>query len=255
LVLLVGAGLFARTLANLRHVDAGFRPDNVLTLSVELMDSTYSEGTDRDSAWSRLLEAVPAIPGVHSASLSTLTPLDGRGRGVSVRVPGFQPRSERDWDIEQNHVSEDYFETLGIRVVAGRVFERTDTMGSPRVAILSESAARLYFPDRDPVGESIHRMTSPTTHQVFRVVGVVKDVKHDSLRVAANRCVYIPVRQPRDGMFRLTLAIRTASDWGPITAATQNAVRTAGSDILVTRVGTLACTVCPLHLQVEVDCS
>lgn len=240
LVLLVGAGLFVRTLANLRHVDAGFRADNVLTLSVELLDSTYSEGTDRNAAWSRLLEAVQAIPGVRSASLSTLTPLDGRGRGVSVRVPGFQPRSERDWDIEQNHVSEDYFETLGIRVVSGRVFERTDTEGSPRVVLLNESAARLYFPYRDPVGESIHFMTSPTTHQVFRIVGVVKDVKHDSLRVAANRCIYIPVRQPRDGMFRLTLAIRAAPDWGPITAAVQQTVRRTGSDILVTRVGSLA---------------
>ena len=240
LVLLVGAGLFIRTLGNLRHVDAGFRADNVLTLSVELLDSTYSEEDDRNAAWSRLLEAVHAIPGVRSASLSRLTPLGGVGRGVSVRVPGFQPRSERDWDIEQDHVSEGYFETLGIGVVAGRVFERTDTVGSPRVALLNESAARLYFPDRNPLGESIHLMTSPTTYEVFRVIGIVKDVKHDSLRAAANRCVYIPVRQPRDGMFRLTLAIRTASNSSPITAAVRQAVGRTGVDILVTRVGTLA---------------
>jgi predicted permease len=240
LVLLTGAGSFARTLANLRHVDGGFQAENVLILSVELLDSTYGPGADRISVWSRLLESVQAIPGVRSASLSTLTPLDGNGRGVSVRVPGFQPRSERDWDIEQNHVTEDYFKTLGIGVIAGRAFERTDAEGSPRVAVLNESAARLYFPDRNPVGESIYLTTSPTTRQTFRVVGVVKDVKHESLRIAANRFVYIPVRQPRDGMFRLTLAVRTASDRGRIVTAVRQAVRTTGSDILVTHAGTLA---------------
>jgi len=240
LVLLMGAGLFLQTLANLRRVDPGFRPRNVITMSVELLDSTYGKPDNRAAAWSRLLEGVRRIPGVRSAGVSWMTPFDGKANGVDIRVPGFQPRSERELGVSLNHVSEDYFETLGIDIVAGREFEESDMAGAPEVVLINESAARFYFAGRNPVGASIQIPRSRTEHKDYRIVGVVKDVRHDNLRIAPERSVYVPVRQPRDGMFRLTLAMRAVADSDSIIAAARKVVQTTGSDIFVARAGSLS---------------
>ncbi|RPI19666.1 MAG: FtsX-like permease family protein, partial [Acidobacteria bacterium] len=118
LTLLVGAGLFVRTLANLDRLDLGFRPHGVLTLSISpvlYMTPAGPSYTDErlDSVWAELLGRVRASPGVESASLAWLTPLSGRDRGVRISVPGV----EADPNIGQNHVSDGYFETFGIPVV------------------------------------------------------------------------------------------------------------------------------------------
>jgi hypothetical protein len=147
-ILLVGAGLFVRTLANLKSIDMGFRADRVMTLSLE---PRAIKPTD----WEALLQRVRATPGVDSASLSLLTPLSGRDRGGMVKVPGFQPRSAEESGVHINHVSNGYIETLHIPLAAGRSFSASDNAGSKHVAILNETAARFYFGNRSPLGTTI----------------------------------------------------------------------------------------------------
>ncbi|HEV2664970.1 MAG TPA: ADOP family duplicated permease, partial [Blastocatellia bacterium] len=139
LLLLVGAGLFVRTLHNLKTIDAGFRPEGVLTMSVSPPDGAY-EGERLTGLWKDALARVDRLPGVRSASLTTLSPLGRADRGVAIDVPGFSPGSDRDKGIRLNQITPGYFQTFGVPVVQGRSFTDAENETSPRVALLNEAA-------------------------------------------------------------------------------------------------------------------
>jgi len=237
LILVVGTGLFVRTLANLDRLDPGFRPQGVLTLNIApvlYMTAAGPSYTDErmDAVWSELLRRVRAIPGVRSASLAYLTPLSGRDRGVLISVPG----GETDPNIGQNHVSDGYFETFGIPVLAGRTFAAGDRMGTPKAAILNKAAAKFYFGDRNPTGVRVQIRGGRMDE--YEIVGVVGDAKHLSLREESPRFIYIPVAQRRDPLRQLTLAIKTAGNPAVLAATVEREVRRIGADILVSEVTT-----------------
>jgi len=237
LTLLVGGGLFVRTLANLNHVDLGFRRQGVLTMRVFPSGPAY---TDERLAglWPGLLERVRRIPGVASASVSMLTPLSGRERGIRATVPGFQSKDGRDQMMILNHVSEDYFETFGISLLAGRRFTVADSKDAPPVAIVNEAAARHYFAGKNPLGATIETGVG-AQHRVFRIVGVVRDARHRSVRQEVPRFIYVPVTQRREHLGQLTLAIQTNGNPGRLSPEVEREVRALGSDILVTEVMTI----------------
>ncbi|HUD99608.1 MAG TPA: ABC transporter permease [Bryobacteraceae bacterium] len=238
LVLLIGAGLFVRSLWNLRRLDAGFRPDGVLTLKVQPDETVYSEAR-RMALWSEILDRVNRIPGVRSASFSVLGPLSGMERGVLVAVPGFASHAQRDNALSLNHVTPGYFETMGIPLVLGRAFNAGDTANAPRVALLNETAARFYFGGRSPMGVAI---TFPFGKEKppYQIVGVVKDARHNSLREEVPRLIYLPVSQAIDELHGLTLAVRTAGDPAALAPILSKEAGSAGPSILITDVNTLA---------------
>jgi predicted permease len=121
LVLLIGAGLFVRSLWNLRNLDAGFRPEGVLTLQLKPDQKVYN-AVRLPGLWDEILDRAERIPGVRSASLSLMVPLNGMDRGVLVEAPGFTSPSLEDAAVHLNHVTPGYFETMGIPVVLGRAF-------------------------------------------------------------------------------------------------------------------------------------
>src|SRR5581483_9385747 len=154
LVLLIGAGLFLRTLQNLRNFDAGFRPQGVLTMRLEPVNNsnmpTQPVAINREA-----LARVQSMPGVIAVSLSALTPMDGRDRGVMVSIPGYQPQADRDLGVTLNHISPDYFKTFGIPVLQGRQFSNADNETGTKVCMLNQSAARFYFGDKNPIGTKV----------------------------------------------------------------------------------------------------
>jgi predicted permease len=240
LVLTVGAALFIRTLVNLDHLDLGFHAERVLSLSVEPPGAAAGE-PGRQTLWGELLQRTRALPGVRRAGLSWMTPLSGRFRGVGVRVEGFQPRSRGDEEVSENDVSDGYFEALDIQVVRGRAFAPNDQQASPKVAIVNETAAKFYFGDRNPLGATLDFGKSPLSDGVFKVVGVVRDTKHRSLREPAKtlRMVYLPVFQPRYPVGRLSLLIKTDGDPVNIVSAVRQQVNALAPDILVTEILTV----------------
>jgi len=238
LVLLIGAGLFVRSLRNLKNLDAGFRPDGVLTMRVKPNEAVYAVAR-RPGLWSEVLDRVTRVPGVGSASLSTLSPLSGMERGVLIEVPGYVPRSERDAAISLNHVTASYFETMGIPVLLGRAFKDGDIQTAPRVALLNETAARFYFGSRNPIGASVRFSYRPNTPP-YQIIGVVQDSRHNSLREEVPRLIYLPVFQGLDRLASLTVAIRTAGDPTALASAVAAQIRSSGPDILITDVITLA---------------
>jgi len=208
LVLLVTAVTFLGTLSNLRDTDRGFQNASLLTMSVELPEG-YVESGRSPATWDRVAAALRTAPGVKLASLSTFTPLSGRDRFMPITVRGHDPGLTGDRVIHFNHVSEGFFETLGLPLLEGRTFTELDREGSPRVAIVNESAVRKFFRGRSPQGEILR--FGPLE---YRIVGVVRDSKHRTLREPAAPFAYLPLRQARYPEHRITLSAAPAAPGG-----------------------------------------
>jgi len=238
LVLLVAAGLFIRTLANLGKLDAGFRSEHVLTLSVQPLGAEY-RGPRLAAVWTDLLARVRTIPGVRSASLSRLTPLSGRDSSTVVKVSGSDARSFQEQLVHQDDVSDGYFETLGIPVLRGRGLTPADVQGAAQVAIINEAAVRFYFGNRDPLGGTLEFGGNSGSTSVYQIVGVVANVKNRSLREEAQRFAYVPMTQPRNRLNRLTLSLKTEGDPVRLLAAVRQQIESLGTNILISDILTM----------------
>jgi predicted permease len=241
IVLLVGAGLFVRTLQNLNHLDAGFNRDGVLIMNINPLETIY-QGPRRTALWKDILRRAETLPGVRAASLSTLSPLDGSDRGVGVEVSGYNPNTERDKHIRLNQVSPGYFRVMGIALLQGRDFTERDNETGPKAALLNETAARFYFGNQSPLGAQVRFLRGPgrPPTEPYEIVGVVKDSRDLNLRDEVERLIYLPTLQARDGLGRLTLAVRADGKPADLAGALRNEINAAGSDILVANVSTLS---------------
>jgi len=238
LLLLVGAGLFVRTLHNLKTLDAGFRPEGVMTMWINPPDGAY-QGGRLAAFWKDVLARVERLPGVRSATLATLSPLDRADRGVAIAVAGFSPGSDRDKGIRLNQVSPGYFQTFGVPIAQGRGFSDVDNETAPRVALFNEAAVRFYFGDRSPIGAQVRFGLREPRSPPYEIVGVVKDGRNRNLREADPRTIYLPVTQARDRLGRLTLAVRADSSVTELTSVIGNELRAIGPDIMLTDIATL----------------
>jgi len=238
LLLLVGAGLFVRTLHNLRTLDAGFRPEGVITMWINPPDGAYP-GERLAAFWKDVLARVERLSGVRSATLTTLSPLDRADRGVAIQVAGFSPGSDRDRGIRLNQVSPGYFQTFGVAIGQGRGFSDADNETAPKVALFNEAAARFYFGDRSPIGAEVRFGLREPRSPPYEIVGVVKDARNRNLREVDTRTIYLPVMQARDRLGRLTLALRTDGRPTELTSVIGNELRAIGPDIMLTNIATL----------------
>jgi putative ABC transport system permease protein len=204
-VLLVGAGLFLRTLHNARATDVTVDANRVLMTRVNPTPLKLDAPGERQ-LYADLLDRVARLRWVESAALVMVVPMGG-GRGgtdVIIRTPE-QPATDRKLQVDFNVVSPAYFRTIGIPVLQGRAFTDADRDGAPPVAIVNEAWARRFWPGRSPIGERFLR--SPD--RVLEVVGVVRDGRFRGYRAAIKPCFYVPVGQTDPGP--LTLEVRTAS--------------------------------------------
>jgi predicted permease len=201
LLVVVGAGLMLSTFWRLISLDAGFDRDHVLLVSADLRSGNYPR--ERWSAvYQEMLDQLRAIPGVHSASVSSITPVCHCRWPGEVEVDGYTPKSRDDAMASFNNVTGQYFETLGTPVLVGRDFNSHDTPTSLRVAIVSSSFAEKYFGASNPLGQQF-RIRDGRGPQVawsiiggpVEIVGVVKDAKYGSLREEPAPFVFIPWNQ------------------------------------------------------------
>ena len=187
LLVLVCAGLFARTLHNLRNVDRGFRHDGILVAEVDAGRAGFT-GDALMAFNQELFEFAERLPGVSLASVASITPLRGGGMSNSVAVNG---QRAGDDEVYFNNVGPRYFETLQTPVVAGREFTHDDSALAPKVSIVNETFVRMFMTG-NPLGQRVNGMGS-TTERV--VVGVVRDAAYETLRVAPPPTVYVPFFQ------------------------------------------------------------
>jgi predicted permease len=221
-LLLCGAALFLRTLHNLNKVPSGFDRDGVLTMQVEATVSGRT-GTPKTPAefradharlgaiWSGFIERVREVPGVSSGAVATMNPLSGWYRGVKIAIQGPLKGNEKDRGISINQVTDGYFETTGIRLLAGRLFTPRDRSGSLRVAILNETAARAFFGDESPLGRGVN-FPGQRVQDEFEIVGVVSDTRYRDLRTPDERMAYVPLEQAIDPITKVAVAVRGPGD-------------------------------------------
>jgi predicted permease len=231
-VLLVAAVLSVRTVVNLRGVDLGFSPARVITMSLDPAFPPDAGGAAYEEFWTAVLNRVRSLRGVDAASLSVLTPLSGRDRARVVDAASLRSTGEAERIVHVNDVSEDYFRTFGIAVHQGRVFTAHDDSAAARVVVLNEAAAKAYFPGKTPIGESIRFGPG----QSYRIIGVVGDHKHMSLREPAPRFAFVPLWQPERGSSRITLSVLSGEPSGSLLREIAREVRTIHAETLISDV-------------------
>ncbi len=220
LVLLVTAGLFVRTLSNIRAIDAGFPRDHLLLASME-PGALGWRGERLAGFYRDLLARVSSLPGVRSAAVARIRVLSGAGAEDTLEIAGYRPGPNEDMTVQLNVVSPGYFGTLGIPLESGRDFIATDNSRSHGAVILNQEAARRFFPGRNPVGEHVRIIRRDD----MEIVGVVSDAKYGDLRFHNFPIVYIPVYQRPDNADRAALHIRFHGGQGAVTRALEGAVR------------------------------
>ncbi|HEU4766577.1 MAG TPA: ABC transporter permease [Pyrinomonadaceae bacterium] len=194
LLLLVGAGLFVRTLINLQNIPSGFNHENVLLLQV---DTSATGLKDDDPKLGQLLvqveQNVKAVPGVQGASFAFVTFNQGFWTSPAfTQEPGLAEGESRT--VRNNIVGHDFFSVMGLPVVLGRGFGPQDTGKSQRVAVISESMVKRFFPNGSPLGKR-YRLNNPNAPEEYEVVGVVKDAKYGSLQEQFRPMAFYPHTQ------------------------------------------------------------
>ncbi|MFQ5744452.1 MAG: ABC transporter permease [Acidobacteriota bacterium] len=231
LVLLIGAGLLIRSLAGLMDIEPGFDTQDLLTMEILLPEASYPGQPQVRAFHQALLEGAGELPGVRSVATVNFLPLSGYSAARPFTIdkrplpPGERPRAE------ERAVSPDYFRAMGITLVAGRLFTAQDNSDAPGVTIISESMARRYWLDEDPLGR---RLTTSSLANFLRddwsdlaasreIVGVVSDVHYSALAAPADDTIYLPYRQ--DPWPWLALVVKASADPATLVEAVRNQVR------------------------------
>lgn len=232
-VLVVGAGLLARSLANAERVKPGFDADRIAVIGTNLQQGGVPDGEARVVV-TQLLERIEALPGVERAALTTRLPAERAGTTTQV-VEGYEPTAGTG-SVELNFavVSRNYFETMGIPLVEGRTFGVDDRPESTRVIVVNEAAARLFW-GGDAIGGRIRSQGAPDAWRY--VVGVVGDVKVNDLREAPVPMIYYSLEQAGAGSFHVV--VRTSGDPAALIPSVRAALREVRSTLPVTAAMTM----------------
>ncbi|MDO8678000.1 MAG: ABC transporter permease [Acidobacteriota bacterium] len=239
LVLLAGAGLLIRSFIALQNVDTGMRTDGVLTARVTLSGQRYTSERSPGDFFTDVVSRLTAIPGVESASAVSVLPMAGPGIGTSFyRLDRPVPEPGQAPGAAVKPVAPDFFKTMGIAQLAGRDFTASDTLDSPRVAIVSDTLVRQEYPGEDPIGKRLNvAIGRAESGMNVEIAGVVSDIRMVSPADAINPAVYVPHTQLQSGV--MTLVIRTSLDPISLTSSVGAAVRAVDSSLPIADVATM----------------
>ncbi len=221
LVLLVGTGLFARTLRNLQNADPGFNPRQ---LALFRIDATSYAGALAATLHTRLQERLVRIPGVRAATFSRVALLGDGRMNRRVSVPGAKPDPSLSPNINVNALAPNFFRTMEIPLLLGRDFTAHDDAAAPKVAVVNQAFVRRFFGNENPLGRRIEFGNTPNASAASaEIVGVVRDAKYTSLRETPPATIYLPA--PQLPGTTANFALRIAAPPAALIAAIQAAVR------------------------------
>ncbi len=235
LVLMVGAGLFLRSLVNLNKIDPGFNRENVLRLNIDTEPTGFKDGEPALRAlYQQIEQRVAALPGVKADSFSAFTFAEGSW-SEAILVSGM-PNNE-DIAVHQNVVGNGYFDTMQIPLLAGRTFNSTDTATSTRVAVIGEHVAKTLFPPgSNPIGMHFG-LADHKPENDYIVIGIVKDAKVIALNEKPRNIDYLSYRQCNWGFG--DFEVRYTSDYTAIATTVQQAIHSINRNIRIVHVTTL----------------
>jgi predicted permease len=233
LSMLVGAGLFGRSLRNLTQLDPGFDREHVLSVWIDPRMAGYRMD-QLPGLYQRLIERIEAVAGVRSASISSCGLASGcKSFMDGILISGYQRRAGEQVLIQSNWVSPKYFSTVGMKVLAGRELDARDTERATKVAVINEAMARRYFANRSPMGERFG-YGKPN----IEIVGVVRDARVTSVREAAVPMAYYAIQQWKN--YSENIDVRAVGDPRWIVGEVRKAVHEADPSLPIKRVATLS---------------
>jgi predicted permease len=240
MVLLTGAGLFARSLLNLQREKVGFDQSNVLLVGIDPRLAGYKPA-ELPALYQQIFDRLSNLPNVRSVSLATYSPMSGSHRASSIQVPGYTPQPGEDLVVEDMLAGPKYAETLGIPLLRGRDLGVRDTAASPRVAIVNEAFANRYFKDQNPVGRKFTFDDETDNGQMLEIVGVVGDVKTEDAREKQDPAVYRPILQiPDEAAYTVNVQVRTNGDPNSFAQPVRQTIADVNDKIPIFGVTTLA---------------
>jgi predicted permease len=202
-VLLVGAGLLGKSFYKLLHVDLAFQPDHLATMQVALPQTRYPKDPQWVAAQRQILDRIRSLPGVQSASLTSVFPVSGNGNTDWIRIVGKPYNGEHN-EVNQREVSSDYFKTLEAKLERGRFFTDEEDASKPKVVIINKAFVSKYFPGEDPIGR-VMGDGDLTPKSLRQIIAVVDDIKESSLDVDTWPAEYTPANQGPDNYFGLVV--------------------------------------------------
>jgi predicted permease len=224
LLLLVGSGLFLRTLYNLKTLNVGFSTDHLLTFNIDAKLAGY-DPKDVPALFRRAEDALSTLPGVRSVGATDDPELSGNGESMNVTIAGYTPKGDENMNAEWSVVTPKFLPTLEVPLLAGRTFTDQDLADSTKVAIVNETLARRFMGEpQQAIGKYLVNGGGKDRKPDIEVVGVVKDARHQGVRESVTPTVFVPYLQTKEaGVLPLQFYVRT---WqAPQTAET--AIRSA----------------------------
>jgi putative ABC transport system permease protein len=234
-VLLVGAGLMMKSLLRLLQTDVGFKTENLLTMGMVLPPTKYTENNQLINFSEQIQERVRSLPGVTNVGTVDILPLNG-GNTTRFYIDGDPvPQPGKEIEANMRFVSDTYFQTLGVPLISGRMFDQRDTPDKPNVVIIGKTIAERLFGGRDPVGKKIryNAIEAPPVE----IVGVVGDVKITGLDEAVKPVLYYPYRQNASPF--ANIVVRTSGDATALTASVRNEIRNLEPETAILNVNTM----------------
>jgi putative ABC transport system permease protein len=238
LILLIGTGLMIRAFWKLSEVHAGFRPEGLLTVRVNLPSATYPQPQNVERFWNSLQQKIAAIPGVESGTLMIGLPPERPINANDTQIENFTPVPNGPghnidyWQIVGDH----FFETMGVRLIEGRFLDARDTAAGPPSVVINQTFARVYYGNQSAIG---HRIRPGFQDPWFTIVGVVEDVKNAGLDRPAGTELFLPYQQAAFGRATLYAAARTQRDPASLTSAVRSAIRDIDPSLPLSQVKTM----------------
>jgi predicted permease len=236
MALLVSAGLFTRSLVNVSRVELGLKADNVIMFSISPELNGYTSQRTKQ-LFEQMQETLSALPGVTGVTSGTVALLSGSNWGNNVAVEGFEQGPDTDANSRFNEIGPGYFSTLGMTVLTGREFTRTDGADAPKVAIVNEAFAKKFHLDRDAIGRHMNR-DGPDKPLNMTIVGLVANAKYSDVKREIPPQFFIPHAQDDRTGF-VTFYVRTAGDPAPILATIPKAVARLDANLPLENLQTL----------------
>jgi predicted permease len=226
-ILLIGAGLFVRTLANLTRTPLGFRTDHMLLFQLNPPRTRYSDAR-MITLYKELEEKIAAIPGVRSVSMSNIAIIGDGHSGTSFHLPG-RPMQGTEERVQINSVGIDFFRTMDIPLLQGRAFNAHDTATSPIVAVVNQALVRKFFPNQSPIGQSFEA-DFDDAGQPIQIVGVAADTRYADIRRETPPLFYLAYQQqPNAG--HMVVEVHTAAEPGSVLSQIQGSIESLDRDL------------------------
>ncbi len=209
LVLLAGAGLFVRTLHNLRNVDLGFEESGLLLFGVNGLQGGFKDAALAD-LYERIQTNLEAAPGVQSATMTPFPLLASSSSNYSLTIPGYVPKPDERVGARVLHVGNHFFETMGLRIALGRTLEARDREDAPLVAVANHAFVRKYMEGTTGLGRTFS--FGQAGDKPVEIVGIANDAKYDRIRGDIQPTLYIPMRQNLRALSTAFFEVRTTRE-------------------------------------------